>query len=110
MVAPVSDRMAKAIEANPTSLRLGAQAEDGVYFVERPDERRPRSQVVVVEVDEEGRPKLVGQWEPTTNGFGTVRWEGGYGPPTPGTKAEEIRAGARHEYNPLDALRGRDDD
>jgi len=99
VLAPVSERMAAAVKANPASLRLSAKCDDGVTVIERPDQRRPLSHVTVIEVDANGRPLLVQTYDPTTNTAGLVKYEGGY-----------ERLGARHEYNPLDALRGRDDD
>jgi hypothetical protein len=108
VLAPVSERMAAAVRANPESLRVSAKAEDGVTVIERPDVRREPSRVTVIEVDANGRPTLVQTHD--QGGYGFVKYEGGYGPPTPGTKAAEMGAGARHEYNPLDGLRRRDDE
>jgi hypothetical protein len=80
-----------------------------VTIIERPWEKRPPSTTVVIEVDGQGRPKLAYGFDRETQSYGTVQYEGGYGPPTPNTKAAEMRAGAKHEYNPLDALRGNDE-
>jgi predicted component of type VI protein secretion system len=93
LLAPVSEKMAAAINTNPDSLRLAAQSAEGVTVIERPDQRRLPSRVVVVEVDADGRPALVKQLD------GFVQYEGGYSP----------SAGAKHVYNPLDGLRGNDE-
>jgi hypothetical protein len=85
------------------------KADDGVTIIERPEEKRPTSNLVVIEVDANGRPTLVYGYDREAGSYGVVQFEGGYGPPTPNTKAAEMKAGARHEYNPLDALRGSDD-
>ena len=104
------ERLAEAVKSNPQSLRVSAQAGNGVTIIERPDLRRPQSTVVVIEVDAEGRPRLVKQLNPETNTVGVVEYKGGYGLPTPkkpGELSEHERLsglGAQHEYNPLDAL------
>jgi hypothetical protein len=110
VLAPVSDKMAEAVKANPESLRLSAKGDDGVTVIERPWEKRPTSNMTVIEVDANGRPLLAYGFDRETGSYGTVQFQGGYGPPTPNTKAAEMRAGAKHEYNPLDALKGRDDE
>jgi len=110
VLAPVSDKMAAAAKANPESVRVSARADDGVTIIERPWEKRPPSGMVVVQVDGNGRPALARSYNQETNSYGFVEFKGGYGPPTPNTKAAEMSGGARHEYNPLDALRSRDDE
>jgi hypothetical protein len=110
LCAPVSDKMAAAAKSNPESVRVSARADDGVTIIERPWEKRPSSNMVVIEVDANGRPVLAQSYDQDTNSFGFVEFRGGYGPPTPDTKAAEMQGGARHEYNPLDALRSRDDE
>jgi len=99
VLAPVSERMAQAVKANPASLRISAKAEDGVTVIERPDQRRPLSHVQVLEVDKDGRPLLVQHYDPATNTAGIVKYQDGY-----------AQSGARHEYNPFDALKGRGDE
>ena len=115
LLAPVSEKMAAAVKANPESVRVAAKDGNGVTIIERPWEKRPTSNMVVVEVDGSGRPKFVQSYDQETNSYGTVEFNGGYGLPTP-KKPEELGEnerlkglGARHEYNPLDGLRGRDD-
>jgi hypothetical protein len=95
LLAPVSEKMAAAINTNPDSLRLAAQSAEGVTVIEKPDQRRLPSRVVVVEVDADGRPALMKQLDAEGNA-GLVEYEGGYSP----------SAGAKHGYNPLDGLRG----
>jgi len=99
VLAPVSDKLGAAVKANPESLRLSAKADDGTTIIERPDQRRPLSRVEVIEVDANGRPLLVQTYDPTTNTAGLVKYEQGY-----------ERVGAKHEYNPLDALKWRNNE
>jgi hypothetical protein len=116
VLATVSEKMATAAKANPESVRVSARTEDGVTIIERPWEKRPPSAMVVIEVDKNGRPVLVRSYDQETNSYGFVEFKGGYGPPTPKkpeelSEREQLRGvGARHEYNPLDALKERDDD
>ena len=76
VTVPVSKQMAKAVEANPESVRVSARDAEGQHRVEGPkDDPRVTVRVdLVSEVDAEGRPV----------------WG---------------RPGVIHEYNPLDALR-----
>jgi hypothetical protein len=102
VLVQTSERMAAAVKANPESLRLSAKDVGGVTVIEKPwHERRDRlpsdkrqyNTVEVIAVDDNGRPLRA-----QTKDGGLVHYEGGY-----------QQSGARHEYNPLDALRGKDD-
>jgi hypothetical protein len=102
VLAGVSSKMAEAIKTNPESLRVSAKDAQGVVVIERPWHKRPDrlpsdkrkyNQVEVIEVDGDGRPLKA-----MTKDGGLVRYEGGY-----------QQSGVKHEYNPLDALRGKDE-
>jgi|SRR5262249_19385967 len=58
-VVPVSDKIAKAVKANPESVRVSARGADGISIIERPH-RNPQNVTVMVdyvrEVDANGRP------------------------------------------------------
>ena len=74
---PVSQKIAKAVKANPESVRVSARGEDGIAVVERPRGNSTGIMVrvdLVAEVDAQGRPV----------------WD---------------RCGVVHEYDPLGDLR-----
>jgi hypothetical protein len=102
VLVQTSERMAAAIKTNPESLRVSAKDNAGVTIIERPWHKRPDrlpsdkrqyNTVEVIAVDGNGRPLRA-----QTKDAGLVQYEDGY-----------QRSGVKHEYNPLDALRGKDD-
>jgi hypothetical protein len=97
LVASLSEKMAEAIKANPTSLRLSAKAEDETVVVDRPR----RSEVLeVLEVDAQGRPSLARRFDCATGETSELEFVGGYRQPS----------GAVHVYDPLAALKGNEND
>jgi hypothetical protein len=85
----VSPKLADTIVANPKGVRVAVSGE--VTVVER---ARPIEIVEVVRVDAGGRPSLIRRVDCTTGHASMIEMNEGY-----------RAGGAKHEYNPLDALR-----
>jgi thioredoxin-like negative regulator of GroEL len=88
----VSPKVVEAMRANPESVKIAVKAADETVLVER---ARLREVIEVVEVDGQGRPRLVRRMDCTTGDVGVMEMVGGYRPPS----------GVVHEYDPLMALR-----
>ena len=95
MVEPASAQTIANAKARPDKVKIVTESDDGVAVIDRP---RRSGVVEVLEVDGNGRPKLVRCWDATTRELTTMRFEDGYPP----------RAGAVSAYNPIDALKGHD--
>lgn len=95
--ARVSPKLAEAVKANPSSLRLSAKAADDTVVVERP---RVTEIIEVLEVDRQGRPALANRIECATGERSLLEFDGGYRQPP----------GAVSNYDPLSALRSGEDD
>jgi hypothetical protein len=93
VVATVSPKMAEAIKANPTSLRVSAKGADETTVVDRP---RRTEVMEVVEVDREGRPSRVRRFDCASGETSVLEYVGGYRQPP----------GAVHVYDPFAALKG----
>jgi hypothetical protein len=91
----VSPRIAEAVATNPGSVRVSAKADEALLM----ERARPTEIIEVLEVDAGGRPKLMRRIDCATGEAGFVECQVGYRPPP----------GARHEYDPLAALKGRDE-
>lgn len=92
VVAAVSDRMNAAIKARPENVRVVAKTDEGVTLVERP---RVLERLEVIEVDQNGRPKVARCYDVATNSYGTLEFKDGYRQQPNGV----------HEYDPLSALK-----
>jgi hypothetical protein len=97
VVATVSPKMAEAIKANPTSLRVSAKGADETTVVDRP---RRTEVMEVVEVDREGRPSRVRRFDCASGETSVLEYVGGYRQPP----------GAVHVYDPFAALKGNEND
>jgi hypothetical protein len=93
VVATVSPKMAEAIKANPTSLRVSAKGADETVVVDRP---RRTEVMEVVEVDAGGRPARVRRFDCASGETSVLEYVGGYRQPP----------GAVHVYDPFAALKG----
>jgi hypothetical protein len=97
VVATVSPKMAEAIKANPTSVRISARAADETVVVDRP---RRTDVLEVVEVDREGRPAKVRRMDCATGEVSVLDFVEGY----------RQAPGAVSVYDPLAALKGNEND
>jgi hypothetical protein len=97
VVATVSPKMAEAIKANPTSLRVSAKGADETVVVDRP---RRTEVMEVVEVDAGGRPARVRRFDCASGETSVLEYVGGYRQPP----------GAVHVYDPFAALKGNEND
>jgi hypothetical protein len=98
IVATVSPKLAEAIKANPTTLRVSARPSgDEEAVIDRP---RRVEVIEVLEVDSEGRPARARRIDCMTGEAGVIDFVGGYRQPS----------GAVHEYNPLAGLGRSEDD
>jgi hypothetical protein len=97
VVATVSLKMAEAIKANPTSVRISARAADETVVVDRP---RRTDVLEVVEVDREGRPAKVRRMDCATGEVSVLDFVEGY----------RQAPGAVSVYDPLAALKGNEND
>jgi hypothetical protein len=93
IVAAVSEKMAEAIKANPTSVRISAKGADQTTVVDRP---RKTEVLEVVEVDGQGRPSRVARFECATGERSVLEYVEGYRQPS----------GVQSVYDPLAALKG----
>jgi hypothetical protein len=93
IVASVSPKMADAIKANPTGLRLSIKDADEVVVVDRP---RKTEVLEVLAVDRQGRPSRVGRFECATGQTSVLEYVGGYRP----------SAGAVSDYDVFATLKG----
>jgi sugar-specific transcriptional regulator TrmB len=93
VVASVSSKMAEAIKANPTSLRLSVNRPDEIPVVDRPQKVEVME---VLEVDAQGRPSRVARFECATGERSVIEFVDGYRQPS----------GAVSVYDPLAALKG----
>ncbi len=122
----VSEKMDEAIKAQPESFRVVAKAANGTTLVERPTaverllaERAAQARAMQDAAFEKSRPEsgervgepwqgedgvrraMVETYRPEGGReVGVVEFPGGY----------RLRPGARSEYNPMDGLKGRDDE
>jgi hypothetical protein len=93
LIATIPPKIADAIKANPTSLRLSVRAEDETVVVDRP---RRTEVMEVLAVDAQGRPSRVARFECATGERSVLEYSNGYRQPS----------GAVHQYDPLAALKG----
>ena len=93
MGEPVNPQTIANAAARPDKVRIVTETDAGVPMIDR----LRRTEVVrdVLEVDAQGRPKLVETYDPETNSRGTAEFNQGYSP----------KGGVVHSYNPLDALK-----
>jgi hypothetical protein len=97
IVASVSPKMAAAIKANPESLCLNAKDADGPVI------DRPRRTEIIEVMDEptvDGRLRRAWRTDCATGERSVVEFAGGY----------RVPSGAKHVYNPLDALKEKEND
>jgi hypothetical protein len=97
VVATVPPKMAEAIKANPTSLRLSVKGDDEVVVVDRP---RRVEVMEVLEVDAAGRPSRVARFECATGDRSVLEYVDGY----------RQAPGVISQYDPLAALKGNGND
>jgi hypothetical protein len=97
IVATVSPKMAEAIKANPSSLRVSAKGAEEVTVVDRP---RRTELLEVLEVDGQGRPSRVQRFDCASGETSELEFVGGYRQPS----------GAVSVYDPLAALKGNEND
>ena len=97
LVAAIPPKIAEAIKANPTSLRLSVRAEDETVVVDRP---RRTEVLEVLEVDAQGRPSRVARFECATGERSVLDYVEGY----------RQAPGAISTYDPLAALKGSEND
>jgi hypothetical protein len=97
VVATIPPKMAEAIKANPTSLRLSVKGDDEVVVVDRP---RRTEVLEVLEVDAAGRPSRVARFDCASGERTVLDYVAGYRP----------AGGAVHVYDPLAALKGNGND
>ncbi len=100
VTAQVSSKIVEVAKANPTGVqvRVSATAADGTTYVDPP--KRPTEIIQVLEVDREGRPKLLRRTDCSTGEAGLVECREGY----------RLPPSAQHEYNPMDGLRRAEDE
>ena len=96
LIAAIPPKMADAIKANPTSLRLSVRAEDETVVVDRP---RRTEVMEVLEVDAQGRPSRA-RFECATGERSVLDYVEGY----------RQAPGAISTYDPLAALKGSEND
>jgi hypothetical protein len=98
LIAAIPPKMADAIKANPTSLRLSVRAEDETVVVDRP--RRTEVIEVMDEPTVDGRLRRAWRTDCATGERSVIEFEGGYRQPNL----------VAHVYDPFAALKGSEND